>query len=87
MENMIMLSRMENVPVTPVAPPPPVNKPIPPVLGPTEDICAPCMPALAMAYVPMQQWRGIYEPDVALSRGTLFSELDKPFIGEEVRFK
>lgn len=37
---------------------------------------------IAMAYVPMQKWRNVYEPDVALERGTLFSELDLPFIGE-----
>lgn len=38
---------------------------------------------LAMAYVPMQKWQKLYDPDVALERGTLFLELDKPFIGEE----
>ncbi|MFQ8601001.1 MAG: spore coat associated protein CotJA, partial [Oscillospiraceae bacterium] len=36
---------------------------------------------LAMAYVPMQKWQKLYDPDVALERGTLFLELDKPFIG------
>lgn len=39
--------------------------------------------ALAMAYVPYQEWGDIYEVDMALARGTLFPELDKPFIGEE----
>ena len=39
--------------------------------------------ALAMAYVPFQQWETPYEDDVALSRGTAFPCLDKPFIGEE----
>lgn len=34
---------------------------------------------LAMAYVPWQQWRKIYEPKEALKRGTLFKELDLPF--------
>ena len=38
---------------------------------------------LAMAYVPWQKWRDIYSSDVALQRGTLFAELDKPFIGQE----
>lgn len=33
---------------------------------------------LAMAYVPYQRWRMLYEPDKALARGTLFEELDKP---------
>lgn len=36
---------------------------------------------LAMAYVRNQSWRRIYKPDVALARGTLFNELDKPFTG------
>ena len=34
---------------------------------------------LAMAYVPWQQWRMIYEPKEALKRGTIFKELDLPF--------
>ena len=34
---------------------------------------------LAMVYSPCQAWRGAYAPDVALARGTLFSELDLPF--------
>lgn len=38
---------------------------------------------LAIATVPMQQWRKLYTPDVGLERGTIFCELDKPFIGEE----
>lgn len=38
---------------------------------------------LAMAYVPMQKWGEQYAPAVALERGTIFPELDLPFIGEE----
>lgn len=38
---------------------------------------------VAMGYVPYQPWGPIYEPDVALSRATLFPDLDKPFIGKE----
>lgn len=38
---------------------------------------------LAMAYVQTQNWRDIYECDKALMRGTVFSELDKPFRGSE----
>ena len=38
---------------------------------------------LAMAYIPFQTWEKPYEVDVALSRGTIFPSLDKPFIGEE----
>lgn len=36
---------------------------------------------LAMAYVPWQTWQAIYEPDQALCQGTIFMELDKPFLG------
>ena len=37
----------------------------------------------AMAYVPYQCWGKVYEPGVGFERGTIFPELDKPFIGEE----
>lgn len=36
---------------------------------------------LAMAYVPWQEWKNIYNPDVAFRRGTIFAELDLPFCG------
>jgi len=37
-----------------------------------------------MAYVPDQAFDRLYPAETALARGTLFSELDKPFVGEEV---
>ena len=37
--------------------------------------------ALAMAYVPMQHFKTVYEPDEALQTGTIFPELNKPFMG------
>lgn len=37
---------------------------------------------IAMAYVPWQKWRDLYEPCQALGHGTIFSELDKPFLGK-----
>lgn len=40
---------------------------------------------LAMAYVPMQTWRDVYDSSVGFSRGTIFAQLDKPFIGEGVK--
>lgn len=40
------------------------------------DVCR-----VGMAYVPMQRWRDIYEQEKALSRGTIFAELDMPFLG------
>jgi hypothetical protein len=38
-----------------------------------------CEYPLAMVYAPCQSFRGLYDPATALSRGTLFSELDLPF--------
>lgn len=35
---------------------------------------------LAMAYVPFQQWGDTYGDDKALGRGTLFPDLDLPFM-------
>ena len=36
---------------------------------------------LAMVYSPLQEFRELYTPDVALDRGTMFAELDLPFEG------
>ena len=36
---------------------------------------------IAMAYVPWQQFRNLYDLDRALQVGTIFAELDKPFTG------
>lgn len=36
---------------------------------------------LAMAYVPWQMWRNIYDAEKGFSCGTIFEELDKPFRG------
>lgn len=35
---------------------------------------------IGMAYVPRQMWREIYEKDKGIMRGTIFAELDKPFL-------
>lgn len=37
---------------------------------------------IGMLYVPYQTWQKIYDPQIGLARGTVFEELDKPFIGE-----
>lgn len=43
----------------------------------------PCGPLpLAIATVPMQRFRQLYDPATALGRGTLFRELDLPFYGK-----
>ena len=36
---------------------------------------------LAMVYSPLQEFRELYDADVALGRGTIFAELDLPFEG------
>lgn len=36
---------------------------------------------IGMCYVPWQVWGNIYDPAKALSRGTMFADLDKPFLG------
>ena len=38
--------------------------------------------SLAMAYVPWQTWRDIYDAEKGLERGTIFQELDMPFLGK-----
>ena len=39
---------------------------------------------VGMVYSPPQEWRSLYEPEKALSRGTLFEELDLAFLGAGV---
>ncbi len=38
--------------------------------------------SLAMAYVPWQTWRDIYEADKGFHCGTIFQELNLPFLGK-----
>ncbi|MDK2802933.1 MAG: spore coat associated protein CotJA [Oscillospiraceae bacterium] len=40
-------------------------------------------PSYSMAYIPFQCWGEIYDSETAFNRGTLFPDLDLPFIGEE----
>lgn len=37
---------------------------------------------IAMAYVPWQEFKDLYPAEKALCRGTIFEELDKPFLGK-----
>lgn len=37
--------------------------------------------SLAMVYSPCQEFERLYESDEALKRGTLYIDLDKPFLG------
>ncbi len=46
-----------------------------------KPVCVfPANPSLAMAYVPMQRLNGTYDLEEAFARGTLFPDLDKPFL-------
>lgn len=36
---------------------------------------------LAMVYSPYQEWQNIYSGEKAMEAGTIFAELDKPFLG------
>ena len=36
---------------------------------------------IGMAYVPDQSWNEIYEIEYGFTRGTIFAELDKPWLG------
>ena len=38
--------------------------------------------SLAMVYSPEQEFEDLYEADEALARGTIFIQLDKPFLGD-----
>ena len=40
--------------------------------------------SLAIVYSPVQHWREMYDPQTALSRGTMFRELDLPFRGDGI---
>ena len=40
---------------------------------------------LAMCYVPMQRWNTTYSLQKGLERGTIFPELDLPFLGGRER--
>lgn len=42
-------------------------------------------PSLAMVYGASQCWRDIDDGPVGFSRGTIFGELDKPFMGDRCR--
>ncbi|HEX3027331.1 MAG TPA: spore coat associated protein CotJA [Clostridia bacterium] len=41
----------------------------------------PSQTPVGMAYVPVQKFRSVYEPDVGLMQGTIFPDLDKPWLG------
>lgn len=42
------------------------------------------MPALAMVYSPVQEWKNLLDPQEALMKGSLFCDLVKPFMGRSI---
>ncbi len=40
---------------------------------------------LAMVYAPVQEWRELYDNEAGLARGTVFKELEFPFLGGDAR--
>ncbi len=50
-------------------------------LKPTAPL--PAVTAEAMAYVPYQQYNTVYNAEKGLENGTIFPELDKPFLGSK----
>ena len=40
---------------------------------------------LAMVYSPVQEWQALYDSDTGLANGTIFKELEFPFVGGMVR--
>ena len=42
---------------------------------------------LASVYAPLQGFQKLYDKETALAKGTLFSELDLPFMGENIADK
>lgn len=49
-----------------------------------DDECLSKMP-IAMAYVPMQKFQNLHTAENAFCAGTLYKELEMPFLGSEVR--
>ena len=41
--------------------------------------------APGMAFVPWQEWKDVYDMEKGLERGTIFEELDKPYLGRPIK--
>ena len=62
-------------------------------LPPSSIAPSPCLPSggwglrehpVGMVYAPLQEFRQLYDLESALAQGTIFRELDLPFMGESV---
>ena len=65
------------LPQAPAAPP--VQDPV--QVPESTPACGYCI-TLGMAYIPVQAWQSLYEPEDGFARGTIFEELDFPFMGK-----
>lgn len=50
-----------------------------------QDSIDPRLLSLAMGFVPRQLWENPYNHETALSHGTIFPALDKPFLGWQMQ--
>lgn len=75
-------ARMENYPGSRVSSRPENRMETLPETG-SDHPCAeqPSCMVLAMAYVPMQKFEELYNPEVGFDRGTVFCRLDLPYLG------
>ena len=62
----------------------PAAQPVAPVVKTVGETLAGERFPVAMAYVPWQYWTETYPLEKALRTGTLFCQLDKPFLGRRV---
>lgn len=65
---------------TPTPAPNPLPEPIPMPTPPAQE-CGYCITP-GMAYVPMTEFSDVYEAEEGFGRGTIFAELDLPFMGK-----
>lgn len=86
-------------PVAPSPQPPQPSEPSQPSRPPQTSACMPCLyddscqncsvqppqqkMMLAMAYVPWQRWQNPYEYEEGLKAGTIFPDLNLPFLGAQ----
>lgn len=54
-----------------------------PVMPEVQESTFPAHVSLGMMYVPFQRFENLYDPEKALTRGTLFADLDFPFYGSK----
>ena len=73
--------RQPSVPAMERVSPQSTAEPATPAEGTRGGLPCPGACSLAMVYSPVQEWRGLYSVDEAIHKGTLFTELDKPFLG------